>query len=286
METQLAQGLVKISDYKALLQSKLFSRMGKSSDDFISQNSKTLSAYRRKWVIDPLHQWSRQWEYPFVFSEIEKYAAAHGERPIKIFDAGSGITFFPYFIKEVVQGAVMTCCDTRASLQKIFKTVNARMGNNVKFLYKNIRDTRLESDSFNIIYCISVLEHTKNYDEIIKEFVRLLKDNGILIVTFDISLDGRSDIPVSELKKLVTSLQNYLSPTDQDSIIRLLDEKKLFSPDIITTAFISDWNKSLLPWKYPLVSSLLASLKRRKLPRFGIKHLTFTCHTFRKKDRK
>lgn len=282
-EVKLHQGLVKISDYKVLLESEPFSRIEKFSNNFISQNRETLSAYCRRWVIDPLHQWSRQWEYPFVFWEIEKYAASHRGRPIEILDAGSGITFFPYFLKQTINSAALTCCDTDAALPKMFSAINSRMGADVKFLHKDIRDMGLANNSFDIVYCISVLEHTKNYDEIIKEFVRLLKGNGILIVTFDVSLDGRSDIPISEVKKLLTTLENYLSPTNQDSINQLLDEKTLFSSDVITTLFVWDWNKSLLPWRYPLVSSVLASVKRRKLPRLGIKNLAFTCHTFEKR---
>ena len=280
MEMQLPQGLVRISDYKALLESDLFSQMEKFSNDFIGRNSKTLSPYGRKWVTDPLHQWSRQWEYPFVFSQIEEYAA-HRHAPMKILDAGSGITFFPYFLQKSIHRASLTCCDTDATLSQIFASVNERSGSNIEFLCKDIGQTGLQSNSLDVIYCISVLEHTSNYDEIIEEFIRLLKDNGIIIVTFDISLDGHSDIPVSELRGLVESLQNHLSPTDQDSINCLLDERNLFAGDIVTTAFVSDWNKSLLPWKYPLIFSVLASLKKRKLPRAAVKNLTFTCHTFR-----
>jgi len=279
-ERQLPQGLVGISDYKALLQSELFSQMEEFSNDFINRNSDTLSPYGRKWVIDPLHQWSRQWEYPFVFSQIQKYAAHHRGQ-IKILDAGSGITFFPYFLQKSVHRASLTCCDTDATLSQIFTSVNERSGSDIEFLCKDIGQTELESSSFDIIYCISVLEHTKNYDQIIEEFIRLLKDDGIIVVTFDISLDGCSDIPVSELKKLVTSLQNHLSPVDPDSVTPLLDERDLFSPDIVTTAFVCDWNKSLLPWKYPFISALLASLKKRKLPRSAVKDLTFTCLSFR-----
>ena len=251
MEAQLHQGLVEISDYKDLLQTELFSRMENFSNNFVTQNSEALSAYSRKWITDPLHQWSRQWEYPFVSSEIQKYVSAHSNRPTKILDAGSGITFFSYFLEETVRGAELTCCDTDAALQDIYGSVNTQTGHQVKFLCEDIRSTGFENDSFDIIYCVSVLEHTKNYEEIVKEFVRILKDDGILIVTFDISLDGRSDIPISEVKKLVVSLQNYLLPTDRDSIVKLLDENRLLSSKIITTPFVWDWDKSLLPWKYP-----------------------------------
>jgi len=282
-ETQLLQGLVKISNYKALLQSKLFSRLEEFSNNFITQNSEALSAYSRKWITDPLHQWSRQWEYPFVFSEIEKYAVVHSGRPIKIFDAGSGITFFPYFLKQTFDTATLTCCDSDAALPETFRAINEQAGTDIEFLHKDIRSTGLGSSSFDIVYCVSVLEHTKNYDEIIKEFVRILKDSGILIVTFDVSLDGRSDIPVGEVRKLLATLENYLLPTDRGGIATLLDDKTLFGSDIVTTLIVSDWNKSLLPWRYPLASSVLASLKRRKLPRLGIKNLAFTCHTFEKR---
>ncbi|MBN2457248.1 MAG: class I SAM-dependent methyltransferase [Sedimentisphaerales bacterium] len=281
-EMQMPQGLVRISDYKALLQSELFSRMEKFSNNFITQNSEILTAYSRKWVLDPLHQWSRQWEYCFVFSHIQKYATTHQGEPIKILDAGSGITFFPYFLRENIQESVLTCCDVDTSLQKIFGDINTRTKSAVRFLHKDIRNTGLESNSLAVIYSISVLEHTANYDEIVKEFARLLRDDGILIVTFDISLDGYSDIPVSQVKKIIASLQNHLSPIDEDSILRLLDGKELFGPDIITTSFVSNWNKSLLPWKYPLLSSLLASFKKQRFPHFGIKKLTFTCHIFKK----
>jgi len=281
-EMQMPQGLVRISDYKALLQSELFSRMEKFSNNFIAQNSEILTAYSRKWVLDPLHQWSRQWEYPFVFSEVGRYATSCTARPTKILDAGSGITFFPYFLEETIRGAELTCCDADASLQEIYKAVNKLMESDVKFLHKDIRDTGFESDSFDIIYCVSVLEHTKNYDEIIKEFVRILKKGGMLIVTFDISLDECSDIPIGQVKEMMACLQNRLSPTDKGGILNLLDEKELFSPDVITTGFVSSWNKSLLPWKYPLLSSLLASFKKQRFPHFGIKMLTFTCHIFEK----
>ncbi|MHC4192619.1 MAG: class I SAM-dependent methyltransferase [Planctomycetota bacterium] len=279
MKEQLPQGLVKTSDYKALLQSELFSRMEKFSNNFIGLNGDTLSPYGRKWVLDPLHQWSRQWEYPFVFSQIQEHAM-HRPGPKRILDAGSGITFFPYFLQRSIDHASVTCCDTDATLSQIFTSVNQRTGSNIDFLCRDINNTELQSGSFDAIYCISVLEHTRNYDQIIKEFIRLLKDDGIIVVTFDISLDGCSDIPLSDLRKLVTSLQNLLAPTDQNSINCLLDEPNLFAGDIVTTAFVSDWNKSLLPWKYPLLSAVLASIKKRKLPRSAVKSLTFTCHTF------
>jgi len=65
------------SDYQALLDSGLFRELESFSDAFLKDNEVALRPYASQWVADPLHQWSRQWEYPFVF-----------ERASRLFDRG------------------------------------------------------------------------------------------------------------------------------------------------------------------------------------------------------
>lgn len=281
---QLPQGVVKIAEYQQLLSSLFFKEIEKFSSDFIINNKPVLLPYYKKWVMDPLHQWSRQWEYPFVYSHIQEHIKSYGITSPKILDAGSGITFFPHFLKTVIPQAEITCCDTDTTLESIFTSINSDKETGVKFLCKDIRKIGLEDNSFDIIYCVSVLEHTKNYGEIVKEFHRLLKNNGILIVTFDISLDGQGDIPACELKNLIVAINTFLTTTEQSSINELLDEKMLLNKDIVTTQFISELDKSLLPWKYPVLSAIKSSLKQKKIPLFNMKNLAVSCNTFSKKD--
>ena len=49
----------------------------------------------------------------------------------------------------------------------------------------------MPNESLDVICCISVLEHTDNYGEIVREFARVLKRGGLLVLTFDLSLDGK-----------------------------------------------------------------------------------------------
>ncbi|MGH8743753.1 MAG: hypothetical protein ACREUY_05680, partial [Burkholderiales bacterium] len=98
----------KIPDYQRLLQSGLFKSMESFSEDFVRSQSAYLKDYRRKWVADPLHQWSRQWEYPFVFSRISEYAR-NAEPRLNILDAGSGVTFFPFFLSSRFSHAAISC---------------------------------------------------------------------------------------------------------------------------------------------------------------------------------
>jgi 2-polyprenyl-3-methyl-5-hydroxy-6-metoxy-1,4-benzoquinol methylase len=282
-EIELPQGLVTIAHYKSLLNSELLRDMERFSNDFVERHQDVLRKYSRKWVADPLHQWSRQWEYPFVYSQIRGYAASRKSEPLRVLDAGSGITFFPYYLKKMVTGSDVTCCDVDSELSEMFERINERNGGKVDFVVRDIKSTGLESGSIDIIYCISVLEHTTACGEIVEEFVRLLKGGGQLVVTFDISLDGRADISVERLPDLVAALQARLVPTDGGSMQVLADEEKLFGADIVTTTFFAD-DRRLLPWRYPFVTMILDCFRRRQLPHFGLKKTTFACCTFVKQQ--
>ena len=101
-KNDLEPGFIQIKDYYELWKDNFFLEMEKFSNEFITKNSDNLNYYSQKWVIDPFHQWARQWEYPFVYNQIQRYVS---ELPnnlknyeLNILDAGSGITFFPFFI--------------------------------------------------------------------------------------------------------------------------------------------------------------------------------------------
>ena len=64
----------------------------------------------------------------------------------------------------------------------------------VEFVGADLRKLPQPGNHFDIIYCLSVLEHTRGYPEILLELRRVLRPGGTLVVTFDLSLDGDSDI--------------------------------------------------------------------------------------------
>lgn len=279
----LHQGLVRIGEYEALLEDDSFTRMETFSDSFISRHREALSSYGRRWVADPFHQWSRQWEYPFVYSAVTKAAAGAGDRPLRILDAGSGITFFPYYLALEAAGAEVTCCDHDPLLQKVFAQVNGKVQRGVGFVACDLVDTGLEEGAYDVVYCISVLEHSRRRSEIIGELSRLLAPGGLLILTFDISLDGLGEVPPKELKQMVAELEGALEPTDRESINRLLDLTEICHERNVTTLAVPRGNRSLLPWKYPFASTLLAALRRGKIPRHRVRNFTFSCHVFEKR---
>ena len=88
-------GIPTVDDYVRLTKSDLFKSLEKFSNDFLVISKNYTQLYTRIWIRDSYHQWGRQWEYPFVYSKILE--TLQYESNPKILDAGSGITFFPFF---------------------------------------------------------------------------------------------------------------------------------------------------------------------------------------------
>ncbi|MBI5459236.1 class I SAM-dependent methyltransferase [Methanobacterium sp.] len=201
---ELQQGYPKLDLHKELLRSNLFIELEKFSNVFINQNKNHMEYYSKKWVADPFHWWSREWEYPYVYQEIKKSVSK--KHDLNILDAGSGFTFFPFFISSKYNRATITCADNDKNLKNIFDKIK---NDSVSFKYSDITNLQFEDNSFDLIYSISVLEHFKDYKKAINELNRVLDKDGTLILTFDVSLYGLADMSIKRSKKLIKYLLKY-----------------------------------------------------------------------------
>ena len=145
----------------------------------------------------------------------------------------------------------------------------AATGIEVDFRVGLIENLEFPDGQLDLVYCISVLEHTSEYPQILGEFHRILRPGGKLILTFDIALDGSADIPVPEANALLADLTRRFGPNE------LPDLNSQLGPGILTTLAIEDVNR--LPWRHPFLSHLKSAWKRRTLPRSIRKHLTCYC---------
>ena len=246
MNMHLRGGIAHEIDYKVLIESDEFREMEIFSTEFLTKNQSILGSYTKKWVGDPLHQWSRQWEYPFVFSRLES-SLANTSQP-KVLDAGSGMTFFPYYVKQKIKSSEIYCCDSDESLAMSYRAINDGAQNRVEFSHADMRKAPYQDDWFDAVYCISVLEHTNNYEEIIDDFHRIVKPGGKLIVTFDISLDGTRDISPERAAQLLYALNKKFVSDDESGSGLTTD---ISNPAIFTTMSAKKIDVNLLPWKYP-----------------------------------
>lgn len=239
-------GIPTISKYSRLLESERFAKLERYSNQFIKKHQDVLHLYAKKWVSDPFHQWSRQWEYPFVLDQIYDYCQTNEKKQVRILDAGSGLTFFPYTLHNYFTDAVIDCCDYDPELATLHSSIARTESSPLQFQQASLDHCNYDDNTFDFIYCISVMEHTDNYKDIVAEFYRLLKPGGRLIVTFDISIDGRGDISPSRAEQLCQDLGasfEDIYPVAKD--FSSLPQKE----DIVTTLYAASLNSKLLPWQ-------------------------------------
>ena len=230
--------------------------------DFVARYGREICGAATRWASQPMLQWSRRWEYPYAFERLEEFARRQG-KPLAILDAGSGVTFFPYYLCSRLPGTRVTCCDGNSKYASSFDRLAAATGNrDVTFRPCLLQNLPLESHSLDAICCISVLEHTGQYGSILEEFRRVLRPGGLLVLTFDISLDGRTQIDRAETGRLLGEvLARFEANPPLDHERELL---KLQRPaSLLTTDAVKATHPELLPWKWPRLKSLYDLLHGR-----------------------
>ena len=274
----MREGVPDKDEYDKLLKTKLFRSIEEFSNAFHGDNSKLFSEYGRNWVTDPLHQWSRQWEYPFIYQAIERYC--RNKPGATILDAGSGYTFFPYLLARDNAEASITCVDADESLSHMYDQTLSSEADRVRFISGDLRDLPLKKAQYDLIYCVSVLEHTRGYADIVKQFHRVAKPSALLIITFDISLSGLSDIPVNKSRELLAEIRSLFPRVAADDEVFSLniDKDKVLN----TKQFLSS-NKQLLPWRLPLANYMKDAIKGKFRPTL-YKRLTIFCGCFGKTE--
>jgi SAM-dependent methyltransferase len=267
----ITDGLVGIGAYDQLIKSAGFEEIESFSNNFINEAGPLVVSFDNRWIADPLHQWSRRWEYPYIIKN-----AALLDSNATIIDLGAGMSFLTFFLEKKLNLKNITAVDYDKTLSELYEKVNEKIDANVKFQYGDMRNLLdLSSNSADFIYSVSALEHTNNYTEILKEIYRILKKGGKLSFTFDISIDGLDDIPVAKAEELVSALEEVFN-TKVGIDIRTSINSNV--GELVTSGYIASIDKRLMPWKYPLVNVLKPIAKRGKIGNL-YKNLTFCCLT-------
>ncbi|GAH10357.1 unnamed protein product, partial [marine sediment metagenome] len=108
-------------------------------------------------------------EFDFVFRKLGEIY------PRTILDVGTGKTALPHLMRHC--GFLVTATDNVRD-----HWASGMLNRHYHVIDDDITDTRL-SDTFDLITCISVLEHIQKPDDAIRNMFSLLKTNGHLILT-------------------------------------------------------------------------------------------------------
>lgn len=180
---------------------------------------------------DTLYNFSRQWEYPYAWSNL-------GLERGSVLDAGSGITFFPFMLARA--GFEVSCCDIDAGLVDAFREAGTLTQLSIPFRVASLMNTGYPDASFDVVTCISVLEHVgRGRAAIVAELARVLKPGGRLVFTCDLSLSRDSDTKLEDLVLVLAEIDKRF-----DMVFPL----NLHRPSGMLT---SDHFRVLAPWRLP-----------------------------------
>lgn len=273
MEQKLADGFPQMAEYWGLLESDFFHEIEHYSDSFVANVRQALRRYRHKWVLDSLHQWSRQWEYPYVIQQVED-VVENTDQP-KILDLGSGVTFLPFYLESQLRGrGEIVCSDYDASIVNIFREVAELQGSALRLDSEDMRHLTYAPSSFDVAYSVSVLEHTDNYEQAIQSIHGVLKPQGKLILTFDLSRDGYDDIPLEKAHGLLQAVANSFTgfePPSRDELTEMAN-----ADGILVSHEMAKHDKGLMPWVVPFVNPVRTLVRHRRVGRL-YKDLTVYC---------
>jgi 2-polyprenyl-3-methyl-5-hydroxy-6-metoxy-1,4-benzoquinol methylase len=219
-------GLAPLSDFHSEEWRSTYQYLDADQRDFHAHEA----AFRSpdyKWPRHPLHTWSRVWEYPFVYAHMNA-ARLKSQNAIKAVDFGSGVTFFPFSVARRLECDV-SCIDVDPIVEidvcKAATVISSGKGS-VTAVASPHAVKLIPDNSQDIVYCISVLEHIREREQILEEIERILKPAGTLILTFDMDLRGNFELAADEFYRLQKKLALLFDQT--------LPERTVHPSDLLT----------------------------------------------------
>ncbi len=183
---------------------KIFADLENYQSRFFSVQDK-IEAEHYIGPLQPLHELSRRVEYPFVVRSLQRKIG------LPILDAGSGVTFFPLYLRQVL-GMSIECLDKEPAFADRMKQACELMGleQSIPFHVADLtKRLPFEDHAFSTVLCISVLEHLPTSSRLatVNELWRLVAPSGQLVMTLDVSLTGEAEgLLLSEVGMFVTNL--------------------------------------------------------------------------------
>jgi SAM-dependent methyltransferase len=179
------------------------------------------------WPRDPLHCWSRIWEYPFFAAHLSRLP-----EEARVLDVGAATTFFTvYLISKKVR---IISLDSDANMPLHFSRAYAAVApvlslppQQSPYFVADAGETYLPDASFDAVTSISVLEHIPHWERALEEMIRVLRPGGKLVLTIDVALTDESNGFTEK------SLPKLLNRIDRD-LVALASWDRTLPDDVLT----------------------------------------------------
>ncbi len=160
-----------------------------------------------------LDWWSRLYEYP--------WAASFCNSDLTVLDAGCGVGHhFKFYLaqtcKEVHACDLDSCIlNEKLIIDGIKESFNydvTSLNQKINYQCCDLNQMKYPDNYFDRIFCISVLEHCEPGEvvNILTGFKRLLKTDGLIVLTFDVPTNNLLDVITQNLETLNLTLAGDL----------------------------------------------------------------------------
>ena len=221
-----------------------------------------MKQYSSKWVLDPLHWWSRSYEYTYHLQQLEKYLKPNIK---SVADLGAGTDFFSWYLPDKLNIST-TAVDFDPKNGIFHQEINGKYTDSNKktnFIEGSLQNLPLRDNSFDLVFCVSVLEHTDDYNKIMNEISRIMKKDGVFILTFDVSLDGSNSIPVKEAKELLQVIEKYFIPANGNRYSMEIPNDTFTTSSHYNQLSYCQWRKCHGSWYKPNLTFYSSTWKKK-----------------------
>jgi len=123
-------------------------------------------------------------------------------------------------------GYDVVCIDVdRAALREIERSaglIDCRPGT-IRTAQTDGSTFPLASSDVDVVYCVSVLEHIRQFDRTIREIARVLVPGGVCVLTVDLAMSGPSEMSRGTFDRLSALLSDLFSFEFADATVHPAD---------------------------------------------------------------
>lgn len=131
--------------------------------------------------LRPMINWSKVWEYPWIWFNIFQISDLKGK---VVVDLGSELSPVPWVL--ALNGAKVILIETESKFIPVWEKTNNKLKLNVEWKIVNDEIIPLPDNYADYITSFSVIEHQPDKFKAIDEVIRVLKNNGVFGLSFDI----------------------------------------------------------------------------------------------------
>lgn len=170
------------------------------------------------------------WENASIMQQLEELEV---RKDARIIDVGSGGMFFPPYLATIGGYANVTLTDSLAARQDIATIVRAQeKAYDVYLPFYVVPAENMSifgAETFDVVMCISTIEHVERHDDVLREMWRIAKPDGLIFITSDYFRSGAEG-----------RAQHAASPYKDGQLTAYSKEFVLALPNVIDVEFVGD----------------------------------------------